>query len=113
MKMYEVVKCKRQALGWSQTQLAEFVGVSPSTVSNYENGEYVSVSVDKNFKYSIDEYINRMSDIDRYQTILVANCLGLQYQSLQERLRTLSYILITIGNLTKSIMNTLNGERFL
>lgn len=113
MKMYEVCKCKRMALGMSQGELAELAGVSPSTISNFENGDVVSTSVLKNIKYSIDDHINRLDDIERNRVILVANALGLQYQIPQEQLRTLAYINQTNGKLSLAVMNALTKERFI
>ena len=38
MSFGERMKCRREALALSRPQLAERLGVSPSAVSNYENG---------------------------------------------------------------------------
>lgn len=113
MKMYEVIKCKRMALGMTQSELADIAGVSANTISQFERGEVVHTATLKSIKYSVEEYINRLDDVNRYRVLLVSQALGLQYQIPQEQLRTLAYMNITNGNLSMAVMNTLNKERFL
>lgn len=101
------------ALGMSQNELAQLAGVSTSTISNFETGEVVSTPILKSIKFSLDEYINRLDDIERLRVTLVSQAIGLQYQIPQEQLRTLAYIELTNGNLNLAIMNKLTHERFI
>ena len=115
MKMYEIIKCKRLAIGWTQAELAAMCGVSPSTISQFEQGELVSVSVHKNIVNTVDGYIRRLNDVERNRVFLVQNALGLSYQIPEEQIRTLAYMNINLGSLHIAVMNNLNAEnkRFL
>lgn len=105
------MKCKRQALGWTQEELAIRCGISPSTISVYERGEPVSFSVSKNIVGTIEGYIRRLNEIEYNRVKVVSNVLGLEYQIPEERLLTYAYINMNLGYLQRAEMEALNEEK--
>lgn len=61
MRAYELIKCKRQALGLTQKEFAEIVGVSTGTISKFELGEQVSEVI---FKVIKSEALFYFSNLD-------------------------------------------------
>jgi transcriptional regulator with XRE-family HTH domain len=80
MKMHDVLKCKRLALGLSQKELADMVGVSGSTISCFEAGEEVSALVYNGIKSTIDNCSKRLSKDEYLQMQIVAGAYSLAYK---------------------------------
>lgn len=113
MKNYEVIKCKRQALGMTQAEFAERIGVSSATISNFEKGEEVSISVRNNIKYGIEALYRNLNRIEYHQALLISQALCLEYQTDEEKLKSLYYMNMVMGNLGINITNALSKEEAL
>lgn len=60
VKFNEVIKIKRQALLLTQEQFANRVGVTSTTISNFENGREVSEVIIKMIKFTIKELESKL-----------------------------------------------------
>lgn len=108
MKMHETIRCKRLALGLSQAEFGELVGVHGTTISAFENGKEVSKSVFNTIKYGLERYVNTLSAEEYQEMLLVSMAYGLAYESDQEKLRTLQYMTMAIGKLGVGLMKKTN-----
>lgn len=108
MKMHETIRCKRLALGLTQAEFGEIVGVSGATISAFELGKEVSQSVFNNIKYGLDRLIHELSSEEYQEMLLVSMAYGLAYESDQEKLKTLQYMTMAIGKLGIGLMKKVN-----
>lgn len=100
MKYCEIVKCKREALGMTQAELAELVGITGATISKYEKGETVSEIVVKAIRNELEAYIGKLSRLEQLQVSLLVQINSLKYETnIDRKLTTLNYITIGIGKL--------------
>ena len=100
MRFCDVMKCKRQALGMSQEELANIIGVSKGTISNFEIGKEVSQIVFNNIKYGFDRYVETLPK-ERYLEMLLVSCaLSLDYKEDREKVDTLNYIILNASKLS-------------
>ena len=110
MKFYDVMKCKRMALGWSQKDLAEQVGVSSATISTFERGEPVSHLIENAIKRTIDDTIAALPWEKRSEVNLVSQSLGLAYQTPREKLASAMYINLAATHLGIELNKQLREE---
>lgn len=108
MKMHETIRCKRLALGLSQAEFGEIVGLSGATISTFENGKDVSKQVFNTIKYGLERHINTLSTEEYQEMLLVSMAYGLAYESDQEKLKTLQYMTMAIGKLGVGLMKKTN-----
>ena len=99
MRFCDVMRCKRMALGMSQAELAEVIGVSNSTISNLEVGKELSQSVFNNIKYGFERYISTLPKEEYLEMLLVSGALSLAYKEDQEKTDTLNYIMLNASKL--------------
>lgn len=68
---YKVVKIKRETMGLTMTDFGKEVGVTSSTISNFENGMDVSEVIRKSIRYTIRRLEDEMDqeEFDRYSII--------------------------------------------
>jgi transcriptional regulator with XRE-family HTH domain len=104
MKFCDVVRCKREALGMTQAQLAEVVGVSPQTISNFENGSDVSPAVFNSIRYGLEDICRNLSKEEYFEMQLLTSVMSLKYESEQRKLKTLQHIQVHAGKLALIIM---------
>lgn len=99
MRFCDVMRCKRMALGMSQAELAEVIGVSNSTISNLEVGKELSQSVFNNIKYGFEKYIQTLPKEKYLEMLVVYGALSLEYKEDQEKTDALNYIMLNASKL--------------
>lgn len=104
MKMHEVIKCKRLALGMTQTEFGEYVGLSGGTISAFEAGKEVSQTVFTIIKYGMDKLLHELDPIEYQEVKLTSMAYGLAYESDSEKIMTLQYMQIAAGKLSIGLM---------
>lgn len=104
MKLCECYKCKRLALGMTQAEFAEIVGVSKTYVSQFENGLQLSPQIWNKIRDGFDSYCRNL-DRDAYLRMRIKSAaFELDYQSEQEQLLTLGHLTIHIGKLQMDLL---------
>ena len=99
MNIYECYKCKRLALGMSQQEFAAIAEVTEGDISLFERGERVNPIVFAKIKYNVENYI-RSFDRKKYLTTrIIEETMMLQYESEDEKLHTLSHMMIHVSKL--------------
>ncbi|WP_407894369.1 helix-turn-helix domain-containing protein [Lacticaseibacillus sp. N501-2] len=71
MSTAEILQIRRKAVGWTQAQLAEAIGVSVKTVSNWENGRTMPdiqslIRLSRLYGLSLDELLTEGSDLVKH-----------------------------------------------
>ena len=71
MGIAEILQIRRKAIGWTQSQLAESIGVSVKTVSNWENGRTMPdiqslIRLSHLYGLSLDELLTEGSDLVKH-----------------------------------------------
>ena len=108
MKMYKVMKTKREALGLTQAEVAEMAGVSSSAVSNYEIGREVSIPVATCIKAVIDNQFENLYKTDYFEAMILARALQLSEATETEKLINLGYITTYASKLQLELLKNLN-----
>lgn len=110
MKLYESYKCKRQALGMTQKEFGDIVGVDAATISKFELGNEVSTPVFNSIRYGAENYIKSLDREKYIETRIIEAALGLEYQSTDtEKLIALNHMSIHISKLTLDILKSGEG----
>ena len=108
MKLADAYKCKRTALGMTQTELGKLFGVSGGTISRFENGEELSPVVFNTIRMGVEDYIRSLPR-DRYIRVrLIEHALELEYMNAQEKIITLNHMAI---HCNKSALDLLQEAR--
>ena len=103
MRLCEVIKYKRQALGMSQTEFGNSIGVSQNTISKFENGEVMSDTVFNKIRTGADDYLASLSR-DKYLNVQIKwRALALDEMSDEEQLLTLQNITLNASKLSMEI----------
>lgn len=104
MKLCDAYKCKRLALGLTQAEIANIIGVSNGTISRFENGELLSEAVFNSIRYGIENYFRSLSRDEYMERRLLEAAYALMYQSDEEKLLTLNHMAIHIGKLNMDLL---------
>lgn len=70
MRLCDVIKYKRQALGMSQEEFGNYIDVSQKTISKFENGEVMSDTVFNKIRTGADDYLASLSR-DKYLNVQI------------------------------------------
>lgn len=112
MRMYEVYKFKRQALGMTLKDTAEEAGCSTATVSSYENGKQISEIYVRAIRNAIDLAIDRLPDIERMKIIVLQQALCLADEPDDEKaLRSCLHLQGRCSQLSIALEKALNVSR--
>ena len=111
MKMCERFKCKRLALGLTQSELGKLLGVSRTTISNFENGEEMSQETFEKITNGLEEYITSF-DPDTYTRIrILQEAYQIRYETNTKYLAlTLNHISIHANKMCMDIIRNDEGE---
>ena len=88
MKKYEVIKCKRLAMGMTQSEFGEEVGVTGNTISRFESGEEMTPLVYKSILYGMDRLTKSLRYEDYVTFQIVYRALMLKDIPEDEKLKT-------------------------
>lgn len=111
MRYHETFKCKRQALGMSQKELAEMIDMSAATISRLENGEQLGEAVFNNIKYGFERYLATLDRETYLRFHIIWRVMQLGYDSDVERLLTLQNISLNCSKLSMEITKRLFREQ--
>lgn len=105
MKREVAFRIKREAMGLSQKDIAEFAKVSGSTVSMYENGQLTKESTIKLLEdtmYSTIDRIYPYSTRDRYEfNVRLYERLWEVSETVNDKKRFLNQLLLSVGFIQK------------
>ena len=104
MKLCDSYRCKRLALGMSQGELGELIGVTQNTISRFESGEEVSKPVFNAIRLGVENYITNLEREKYLRTRILEAVYSLEYQSEQEQLKTLSHMQVHMGKLSLDLL---------
>ena len=103
MRLCEMIKYKRQALGMSQAEFGNFIGVHQNTISKFENGEVMLDTTFNKIKTGVDDYLASLNR-DEYLTVQIKwRALALDEMSDEEKLLTLQNITLNVTKLSIEI----------
>ena len=105
MKTCDIIRCKRQALGMTQQEIANIVGVSSNTISNFESGKEVSVPIFNGIKIGIENAVRELTREEYLQYSIVYHAYLLAYETDGEKLKTLNYMLLDMAKLSLELSN--------
>lgn len=111
MKIYEAYKCKREALGMTQTEFGKIIGVDGNTISRFENGHEVSAPIFNCIKLGIENYIKNLDSESYIKTRILEAALYLQYENDMEKLKTLAHMVTHAGKLQMSILKGMDDRK--
>lgn len=109
MRSNEVIKTRRQALGMTQATLGDLAGVTGSTVSAFEKGAEVSLPVYRSIRQAIDDVWNRLEGYDKDYAHLLQMTYALEYQTEEEKMKSLLYIAISANHMAINIDKRMKG----
>jgi transcriptional regulator with XRE-family HTH domain len=112
MKIGEQYKCKRLALGMTQADFADLCGVSSATISKFERGEFLSQEVYNTIKETVERYIRSLDADTYYEIRIVEAALSLQYKNRDQKLRTLSHLMVHVGKLNMDLLRDAKEEEW-
>ena len=111
MRTCDIIRCKRLALGMSQQEIANIVGVAATTISNFESGKAVSVPIFNGIKIGIENAVRGLDRKEYLQYSIVYHAYLLEYETDSEKLKTLNYMLLDMAKLSLELSNkTYEGE---
>ena len=105
MKTCDIIRCKRLALGMSQQEVADIVGVASCTISNFESGKEVSVPIFNGIKIRIENAVRELDREKYLQYSVVYHAYLLEYETDSEKLKTLNYMLLDMAKLSLELSN--------
>ena len=94
MKIAQAYRCKRMALGMTQSEMGKLLGVSGGTISRFENGEELSPLVFTTIRTGVEDYIRSLPRDQYIRVRLVEHALELEYMNDREKIITLNHMSI-------------------
>lgn len=71
MKMCDLYRIKRETMGLSQKKLADLIGISPGTISNFEASKKVNPAIFYAIRNAIDKEIDKLPEEERYTIVVL------------------------------------------
>lgn len=110
MKICDMYRCKRVALGLTQKELAQIVGVSVNTIVRFEAGERMSESVFNDIRNAVEGYFKGLNRDEYFERRIFEGIYSLKYQTALEKIRTLNHMTVHIAKLVTDLVNDLENE---
>ena len=112
MKQYIICKTRREALGMTQKQVAELAGVSPTTVSRFEQGVETSAAYVKAIYGAIDDLTRKMSREEWTRINIIAQINQLdEEETIEDKLTTMAHIHRSLANMQIDLMKAIKEVR--
>ena len=106
MKMYEVYKCRRQALGWIREELAKRLDLKTGVIERYENGDKVPYCFEVAIRQTIDAEFTNVDSITHYKRRALELALQINSETEVERLlHDIGHMMVELGKLQMEVMN--------
>ena len=110
MKVCDMYRCKRVALGLTQAELAKIVGVSTNTIVNFESGKKMSEGVFNDIRNAVEGYFRALDKDEYFERRIFEGIYSLKYQDSVEKIKTLNHMTIHIAKLVTDLVNDLDNE---
>ena len=110
MKICDMYRCKRVALGLTQKELAQIVGVSVNTIVRFEAGERMSEGVFNDIRNAVEGYFKGLNRDEYFERRIFEGIYSLKYQTTLEKIRTLNHMAVHIAKLVMDLVNDLENE---
>ena len=95
VKLNDVIRIKRQAMGLTQSEFASKVGVTSSTISNFEKGYEISEVIIRNIKFTIRDLESKLNPDDlgpyKLRTSVELAILEQDHDAKMEKLHSVMY----------------------
>lgn len=105
LKFYEMCKIKREALGLNQAEFAKLVGVTGSTISNFENGNTVTDMVANAIRWAFEQAERNLNtnEIGIYKLRVAVESLAYETDD-ENRLMKLNSVTFAVTKWTDEIL---------
>ena len=107
MRMHQVYKIRREAMGLTQKDVALLANISNATVGKFENGDEVSAVYRDVIMRTIDNELNHLDKATYYRIMLTTNLLSLEGEPVESQIKTLGYMSMYIGKLQLELLNSI------
>jgi len=106
MKVNEVYRCRRQALGWSKEDLAKRLDLKTGVIERYENGDKVPYCFEVAIRQTIDAEFIKIDSITHYKRRALELALQINSETEVERLlHDIGHMMVELGKLQMEVMN--------
>lgn len=106
MKHYEVYKCRRQALGFTKSDLADKVGLKVGVIDKFENGENIPYCFEVAIKKTIDDEFRNIDSMTHYKRRILELAIQINHEEEVERLlHDIGHMMVELGKAQMEIMN--------
>ena len=109
MKTYEIMKCRRQALGFTKDKFAEKTGLDVKLIEFYESGKNVGSYVEERIRTTLYEEFRNMDSMEHYKKRILELALELNKQDETKfALLEIGHMITELGKLQMAIID--NGK---
>ena len=106
MKVNEVYKCRRQALGWSKEELAKKLEMRVGVIENFENGIRIPYCFEAAIRETIDREFREVPSMIHYKRRILELALQINSETEVERLlHDIGHMMVELGKLQMEVMN--------
>lgn len=97
-------------MGMTQQEFAAISEVSEGDISLFERGERINPVAFEKIKWNVENYIRQFDRKKYLTTRIIEETMMLQYESEEEKLKTLSHMMIHVSKLNMMYVNRLEDE---
>ena len=106
MKTYEIMKCRRQALGFTKEKFAERVDLDVRLIEFYESGKKVASYVEERIRTALYEEFKNMDSMEHYKKRILELALELNKQDdTKFALLEIGHMITELGKLQMAIID--------
>lgn len=106
MQTYEIMKCRRLALGLTKEELAKITGLDVKLIEYYESGENVARYVGMDIKQALYEQFKNMDSVTHYKKRILELALEINKQDDADfMVQEIGHMLVELGKLQMEIFN--------
>ena len=107
MKTYEIMKCRRQALGLTKEELAEKAKLDVKLIEFYEDGKKVASYVERNIQLTLVAMFQNMDSMTHYKRRILELALELNKQDETKfALLEIGHMMTELGKMQMEIIAT-------
>ena len=111
MTKNKVWKCRRQALGYTQQQLADLAGCDIKIVRAYENEEWIDYESCKKIQNVIVDTFKNMDSVEHYKKRILELALKLNLEDDKDyAMNDISHMIIELGKLQGEIIGLFDRD---
>lgn len=107
MKTYEIMKCRRQALGLTKEKFAKEANLDVKMIEFYEDGKKVAGYVEEQIKLTLVSLFQNMDSMTHYKRRILELALELNKQDETKfALLEIGHMMTELGKMQMEIINT-------